>query len=684
MYLIREISVTIVEEKLMPKAENRRSKPIDPVRAVGHTSVVLVVNMNQFIATDNGRSNYRRFERIRGTQRFAEILQNHWSQQFYTVDRVNQINKRDREDMLFMLTDPDWQLGGAPQMSTDEIGFVTGIFRHNMLSDYSSPEYQLNKDAMHFDPLLASNYQFRRLLIQRIWKQWDIFVRPTVTGMFVIRLTRKYTRMQAIDRMARDVLDLQQSFDLSGAIQQYNKLENDPIYADLTAEERQKNRESVDSLLKWLRVDKDNLPSPGYIPVQWQLALEVCHRFLKAVGFKIEPNGKDANGVIELRESPYSVSAQLHDSYVIYHLDEITTFYSRKSPHEIDESSPWHVFPKDLKYLSENANYAKKVAIGKVKETLLNMLEGAMLSRREDTGDAVRYFPSHSRETVDAVFDHDTATWADEICLLTSRTALLMPSHASRESELYISTLPATDTTSVMYLSYWTAFERMIEFVAEVRVLAQLLERDSLMISQEFVDRLRDIRYGLLQGTLEVKPSELTEQVEEAANLVRLVAICQSLSTPHVWSRAEYAVDKAECLIDEMRITRFLDHAERNVASLTRFVDHIDELYIAEQSERSNESTNRVSTLLGVVSLSVILFSLPSFWRDSQELHSGLVIDQYLTPEFVSFISLMGSALAIAMGILGFLLVVYTLFRRRRRKRRIARLRAILPDSLLS
>lgn len=676
--------MTLVEDKLMPKADNRRTKAQDPVRAIGHTSVILVVNMNQFIVDDNGRSNHRQFERLRGTKRFADILQDQWSQQFPTVDKVNQINKRDREDMLFMLTDPDWQPGGEPQMSIDEIGFVTGIFRQNMLSDYSAPEYQLNKDAMHFDPLLASNYQFRRLLSQRVWKQWDIFLRPTVTGLFVIRLTRKYTRMQAIDRMARDVLDLQQSFDLSGAIQQYAKLNDDPIYADLSQAEREQNRESVNALLKWLRVDKDNLPSPGYIPVQWQLALEVCHRFLKAVGYKIKPDHKKSNGVIHMQESPYSVSAQLHDSYVIYHLDEITTLYSRKNPHEVNEQGPWHVFPKDLKYLSENAGYGKKVAISKVKESLLNMLEGAMLSRREDSGDATRYFPTHSREAVDAVFEQDTATWADEICLLTSRTALLMPSHASRESELYISTLPATDTTSVMYRSYWLAFERMIEFVAEVRVLAQLLERDSLMISQEFVDRLRDIRYGLLHDTLDVKPSELSEQVEEAANLVRLVAICQSLSTPHVWSRAEYAVDKAERLIQEMQITRFLDHAERNVTSLTRFVDHIDELYIAEQSERSNESTNRVSTLLGVVSLSVILFSLPSFWRDSQEIHDGLLIDQYLTPQFISIISLVGSVLAIALGLMGFLLVIFTLFRRRRQKRRRTRLRAMLPDQLLS
>lgn len=660
-----------------PKADNRKQKPLDPIRAIGHTSVILVVNMNQFIVNDEGRSNRRRFERIRGTERFAKVLQDDWSNRFPTEDRVKQINKPDREDMLFMLTNPDYQPGGAPQMSTDEIGFVTGIFRHNMLTDYSAPEYKLNKEAMHFDPLLASNYQFRRLLIQRLWKQWDIYIRPTVTGMFVIRLTRDYQRMQSLDRMARDILDLQQSFDLSGAVQEYNRLRT---LEDLTPQEREERSKSVDSLLDWLRVEKDNLPSPGYVPVHWQLAMEVCHRFLKAVGFQIHPDRREKNGVIKLTETPFNVSDQLHDSYVIYHLRELTTLWSRKTPFDLDET-PWHVFPKDLKFLSDKSSRAKKMAINKVKESLVNLLEGAMLSRQED-GDTVRYFPSHNEEYVDSVFGNDNATWDDEICLLTGRTALLMPSHSARNSELYISTLPSKETTRVMYLSYWDAFERMIEFVAEVRVLAQLLERDSLLISQNFVDRLRDIRYGMLHGTLEIKPRELTEQVEEAANLVRLVAVCQSLSTPHVWSRAEYAVDKAECLINEMQIVRFLAHAERNVTSLTRFVDHIDELYIAEQSERSNESTNRVSTLLGVVSLSVILFSLPSFWRDSQELHANLLINQYLTTDVISAISLIGSALAIAMGFMSILLVIYTFLRQRGRRRSRMRLSSRISDNL--
>lgn len=651
----------------------------DKVKAIGHTSIILVVNMNQFIAPDSQRSNSRRFERIRGTTRFAHVLQEDWVKFFPTVERVQEHKNRDREDMRFMLTDPDWQPGGSPQMSTDETGFVTGIFRHNMLTDYSAPEYQLNKDAIHFDPLLSGNYQFRRLLTERVWKQWDIFIRPTVTGMFVIRLTRSYQRMQSVDRIARDVLDLQQSFDLAGAIQQYDKIRED---TSLTPSERESRRQSVDALLKWMRVDRENPPSPGYIPVQWQLALEVCHQFLNAVGFQIKPEDGVNNGTIHLQESPFSVSDQLHDSYVIYHLLEITTTWSKNKAFTVDEQNPWHVFPKDLKNTGENMPRPKAVALGKAREVLVNMLEGAMLSRRERDGETVRYFPSHSRAYVDGVFEKDQATWDDEVCLLTSRTAILMPSHRARQSELYISTLPATDTTSVMYLDYWQAFERMIEFVSEVRVMAQLLERDSLLISQDFVDRLRDIRYGMLQGTLEIKPSELTEEVEEAANLVRLVAVCQSLSTPHVWSRAEYAVDKAECLIREMRIARLLDHAERNVTSLTRFVDHIDELYIAEQSERSNESTNRVSTLLGVVSLSVILFSLPSFWRDSQEIHPDLTINHFLTPEVISTIALGGSALAILMAAMSILLIVYMSFQRRGRKRRQMRFRSILPNNL--
>ncbi len=633
------------------------------IRIIGHTSVILVVNMNQFIADTREPNSRRRFERIRGTDRLARVLQLDWANRFQTIDHyADQL----RKTTPFFRADSD---GDSPQMSTDETGFVTGMFRHNMLTDYSAPEYWLNKDAIRFDASLARNYQFRRLVFDRIWKQWDIFIRPTVTGMFVVRMARHYDRMQTLTRVARDVLDLQQSFDLLGAMEQYHKIDSD---TDLSPEEKAQRRQSVDVLLNWLRIDPQYPPSPGYIPVQWQLALEVCHRFIESVGKEIVPASPEPNGVIHLDKSQHNFATQLNDHYVVYQIDELITSYSREKPYRIDEQNPWHVFPKDIKFQHENMKRAKRVAISKVQQALVNLLEGAML-RRQDTQvadhESLRYFPSHTRSVLDRVFNNEIATWEDELCLMTARTTIVMPSHRSREAELYVSTLPSTDTTSVMYRDYWQAFERMVEFIAEVQVLAQLLERESLIISQNLVDRLRDIRYGMLQGQMDLKPRELTEQVEEAANLVRLVAMCQSLTTPHVWSRAEYAVDKAECLLKEMQVARILAHAERNVSSLTRFVDHIDELYIAEQSERSNQSTNRVSTLLGIVSLSVILFSLPSFWRDSQEIDDSVITSQILTTEFISAVALAGTVLAILLAVMSIGLILYMAIQRRRRRR---------------
>ncbi len=615
----------------------------DKVVATGQTSVILVVNMKQFIA----HTHVRRFESVRGTSDFARVLQDDWAQKLQHTPQF--IRTEDAPPLA----------GGDPKhMPADETGFVTGIFRYGMLEDYSAPEYMLVKgkdiEDDFGDDLLRTNYQFRRLFIP-IWKQWDIFIRPTVTGMFVIRLVRAYPRTATLHQMAREVIDLQTSFDIQGALDQFGKVD-ERYGGDKT------KIESVYALLKWLGIDPNNPPGLGYVPVQWQLAMEICHRFIAAFGASIDMKDH-GNGRIQLQQSRHGAAQRLHDSYVIYHLDEVLTkFVPGDAPDRLAlVDHPRILSPREIKGVDIAPMEAEGRIMAEVRQRLVNLLEGAMLYRRRDKppepGEIRRYFPVHNPKVIADIFARDLATWEDELCLFTSRTAVIIPSRRARPDTLYISTLPATQTTSVMYPHYWDALKRMIEFITEIHVLAQLLERSSSGIMQHFVHTLRDLRGDMLSGYLDIDRYELTGLVEESANVIRLLGLCQSLSNPHVWSRAEYATDKAEHLLKELKVARLLEHAERNVTSLTSLVNHVDELYLAELSERSNRRTVWLSVVLAAVSLSIILFSLPSFWKDSQELNDHIV-GSLIRDTLVPFVTNLGTILGPMITLFSLVIVI--------------------------
>jgi hypothetical protein len=59
-----------------------------------------------------------------------------------------------------------------------------------------------------------------------------------------------------------------------------------------------------------------------------------------------------------------------------------------------------------------------------------------------------------------------------------------------------------------------------------------------------------------------------------------------------------------------------LAHVERNINSIVEFVNHIDELYLADLSEKSNDTTTVLSLVLAAASFTLTLLILPSFWAD--------------------------------------------------------------------
>ncbi len=607
------------------------------ISAKGHSTVVLVLDMRRFIVPEQRAF----FESIRGSSDLTHVLRHNWADQV------------DQQNAFVPVDQPLGRNGTEARMSTEEVGFVTGIFRQAMLEQYTTPCYYVRKGQIAFPDLPIDNLQFKKLFLS-VWQQWDIYIRPTMTGMFVVTLKRHYQKPTPLLRIASDIVGLQVSFDVPGALQWQQKIEE--LYAD-DAEMLQEKRESVQKFLDWLGVNqrKNGASALGYAPVQWQIAMEVCRQFVKKLQLEIQIKNQDT---IKMYDPDTTISTPLHDSYVIYHLDELLAPPSYLHHHQTEaEPEPE---PTETTQVLVTPQYIESSP--PIRRGLIQLIEGAILRpSRKKNKPGQRVFPKHRLAYVDDVFEQDTATWIDEVCLLTARTAVIIPSRYHSQHELFISTLP-TSTSKVMYQWYWDSMERMLEFIIEVRVLAQLVERASARALDQFVKTSRETRIGIIEEETSFDVERLMRLSERAANLSRLVSICQALSNPQVWSRAEYAAEKARHLLDQLSVPVLLNHAERNVTHMTSLLNHVDELYIALISKRSNQLTFWLSAGVAGVSLIVILYSLPSFWADIDQLETG-ILPTIIATQVLPFITNLGNTLAPFVILISLTIVITSFWR---------------------
>ncbi|MCP4421440.1 MAG: hypothetical protein GY805_32930 [Chloroflexi bacterium] len=558
--------------------------------AKGYTCVVLVLNMKRFIQGEEAK---RRFETVRGSVAFAHTLQTNWHDALKNNTRFGQLN----ED----------------SMSVEDVGFATGVFRSLMLERMATPTYQLDKDQVQFPPDLETNFQFKTLF-KRAWDRWEISIRPTMTGFFIIRLVYKYQRSpRSLIDLAKDAIKLQEPLDVPSAVRwlHYNRERYEKEPQKLAEKER-----SVKQLLAWLGADVDNPQASEtlYYPVQWKLAVEAINLFIKDGRFTIPHK----DGQMQLRPSPPHHSLPLHDSFLIYHFDELLAEPGVIKKSRRGEAKAGVKVPVALHDIRKS---------NQLRNGIVSLMEGTVL-RDPDKPDAEMdsngYFPSPRWSHADNLFadtEVNLATWSDELCLFSERAALIMPSNKWSRFEMAVSTVPSA-TLKVQYGRYWEAIERMLEFVLEVRVLVQLIESDSYRLLAQIANTIESIRADMFDGDI-VIGGELKQQMASAAHLRRVAALAQSISHAPFWGRAEYAVQKAERLFNLLDVPRILEHIERNIESINSVVNHVDELYIADLSEKSNDKATILSIGLAAVSFIVTFLALPSFWFDLSEMFAN-------------------------------------------------------------
>lgn len=617
----------------------------DIVSARGYTRVVMVMNLSRFVQEiDKGT-----FHALRGAPELRQAMRRQWypalnrSEWFTPVDIGGAQGK------------------GAGEMSVDDVGFATGVFRQYLLETATAPTYRFNKKAYSFPSSLRHNFQFKHIFWP-IWKHWDIFVRPSSFGLLVIRLERHYPKATPLELIAADVIRLQSPFDISSALRWLERLQK--MLADNRVRLEEKER-SVQELLQWLTGGQKETGELEYSPAQWQLAMEVSRAFVQTIGYTIQVNGQP----VHFHDPPPSLSHPLHDSYVIYHIDTLLA-----SPHILPSYQK-----KDKQIPSPGARYVVPAHIEDIstseviRQKLLNLLEGALLrdpaGEEKGTGTppgSGRFFPRLRTSLLEEFGRRNLASWHDEICIMNSHAALILPSAEARRCDLFLSTMPASATSSsrVPYLRYWEAIERLIEFVAEVRVLAQLIEHASSRLLQHGVTVLHKKRRGLVLRKTAALLREFDQIIAQTANLSRLLAIAQTLNNPAAWSRAEFAINKASHLLTSCSVPQSLQHAAENISNLNALVEHLDELFLADTSTQREQLNFRSSLAITALSLVLTVLILPSFWADLRQLdisqHPGAFLAGYL-----SLINEIGSWMAVILVLLSatlFIVSVILLF----------------------
>jgi hypothetical protein len=210
----------------------------------------------------------------------------------------------------------------------------------------------------------------------------------------------------------------------------------------------------------------------------------------------------------------------------------------------------------------------------------------------------------------------------------------------------------------------------MIEFVIEIHVLARLLERRSFSLLEELAEIMNEIRGYLFSGDIHLH-GRLPNLIADAAHLRRLAAFCQGLSDPNFWSRAEYATGKAGLLMQQLGLPHLLDQIERNISSINSVADHVDEWYMADLAEQSNDMGTILSMGLAAVSFILTLLILPSFWADLAQIN--------FMPNLMTGIGVVGTIFAFTLILCGAFITIFSLQNRAQifkiLKRSLSRLR---------
>jgi hypothetical protein len=197
------------------------------------------------------------------------------------------------------------------------------------------------------------------------------------------------------------------------------------------------------------------------------------------------------------------------------------------------------------------------------------------------------------QETLRRLLRQDEATWNGEMCLLSFGTAVLTTLHS------LCMELPRGSN----YGSYWKAVLRVIEYFAELRLLAWLVERQSADL---FEYMLRDLA---TKGRLR----SYEERVRSRAALSGLANRLRVAASADTIAQNGAILPKVERLRAIFEIGRSLEHADRNLSA-------VQDLITSTESQQNEKGVLLLTAGLAGFTAILMGLALPTYFEHSRDL----------------------------------------------------------------
>jgi hypothetical protein len=209
------------------------------------------------------------------------------------------------------------------------------------------------------------------------------------------------------------------------------------------------------------------------------------------------------------------------------------------------------------------------------------------------------------QETIQRLLRQDEATWSGELCLLSFGTAVLTTLHS----------LDMNLPRRMNYRNYWKVVRRVIEYFAELRLLAWLVERQSADL---FEYMLRDLA---TKGRLH----SYEERVRSRAALSGLANRLRVAASADTIAQSDAILPKAERLRAIFEIGRSLEHADRNLSA-------VQDLITSAESQHNERGVLILTAGLAGFTAILMGLALPTYFEHSRDLAANVKLLDLLSP----------------------------------------------------